>query len=152
MSAERASEQLITVRAAESEDVQRLRELLRQVSARPTQERATLTMGEGTPVEVPPVLLDALAHLAGWLAQGEDVELLPVPRDVSIAEAALLLSVSPPAVLHLVESGELPARGTGKTLRIPLQVVIRYKAHRQVQDRADLATALQVAQEAGAYE
>ncbi len=73
-------------------------------------------------------------------------------RCVSLAEAATLLNVSGPFLLRLLDAGELPARGIGDERRIPLCEVREYNRRRRALNREDLATALRVVQEAGAYD
>ena len=49
---------------------------------------------------------------------------MTVPRFVSVADAALLLSVHPATIRRQIASGGLPARRMGREWRIPLDAVI----------------------------
>jgi excisionase family DNA binding protein len=143
--------QPITVTAADVHAAQQLAEVLKRLQAL-NGGGATMVMADGQTIEVAPFLLGALQQLVALLAQGDDVALIPIHRDVSLTEAALLLNVSQSFLLRLLETGEMASQGTGDDRRIPLREVVGYKAQRHVQNRVDLATALRVVQEAGAYD
>lgn len=49
---------------------------------------------------------------------------MTVPRFISVADAALLLSVHPATIRRQIASGGIPARRLGREWRIPLDVVI----------------------------
>ena len=78
--------------------------------------------------------------------------LVPVQGDVSLAEAATLLGVSVTRVNQLLDTGELASHGEGDDRRVRVSDVMSYKERRSADNRRDLATALAVAQEAGAYD
>lgn len=113
---------------------------------------AAITTAEGDSVQIAPFLVAALQQLASLLAQGDDVALVPVHRDLSLAEAATLLHVSVPFLAGLLDADEISSSGTGDERRIRLGDLMAYKARRSDENRRDLATALAVAQEAGAYD
>ena len=82
----------------------------------------------------------------------EDVAVAPVHKEVSLVEAAALLDMSLPALIQLLETGAILSTGTGEERRIGLHDLVVYKEQRSVANKRDLATALAVVQEAGAYD
>jgi hypothetical protein len=73
-------------------------------------------------------------------------------REVSLAGAAMLLGVSIAFLNQLLDTGELASHGEGDDRRVRVSDVVSYKQRRSADNRRDLATALAVAQEAGAYD
>jgi hypothetical protein len=55
-------------------------------------------------------------------------------------------------VNQLLDTGELASHGEGDDRRVRVSDVVSYKQRRSADNRRDLATALAVAQEAGAYD
>jgi|SRR5579872_7237632 len=152
MSSETMSRQPITVKADDIMAAQRMDAALRQLDTPDDQHGAAMLTMDGTSVEVAPFLVGALRQLVALLAQGDDVALVPMQHDVSLAEAGELLNVSQPFLLNLLETGEIHAQGAGDHRRIPLRAVIEYKAWRHAKNMEDLATVLRIVQEAGAYD
>lgn len=125
-----------------------LRDLLREGPVGP----ASIVTDTGQRIGVPASLVAALQYLASLLGQGDAVTLVPVQRDVSLEEAATLLGVSGAFLNQLLDTGELASHGKGDDRRIRVSDVVSYKERRSADNRRDLATALAVAQEAGAYD
>jgi excisionase family DNA binding protein len=73
-------------------------------------------------------------------------------REVSLAEAATLLGVSVTFLSQLLDTGEPASHGEGDHRRVRVSDVVSYKQWRSADNWRDLATALAVAQEAGAYD
>jgi excisionase family DNA binding protein len=125
-----------------------LRDLLREGPV----GSASIVTETGQRVEVAASLVSALQYLASLLAQGDAVTLVPVQRHVSLAEAATLLGVSVPFLSQLLDTGELASHGEGDDRRVRVSDVVSYKERWSADNRRDLAAALAVAQEAGAYD
>lgn len=142
----------ITVTVDDIEAVQHIAEALQHSTIPGEQRTATIVTSDGQMIDVAAFLVEALQQLAVLLAQGDDVVLVPVDRSVSLSEATTLLNVSRSFLTQLLDAGELTARGTGDTRRLPLRAVVAYKMHRHVANTKDLAAALAVAQEAGSYD
>jgi hypothetical protein len=132
--------------------VQRTAEALQRPVAEDGALDAAITTADGDSVEIAPFLVAALQQLASLLAQGDDVALVPVHRDLPLTEAATLLHVSIPYLTRLLDTCEIPSSGTGYDRRVRLCDLMAYKARRSGESRRDLATALAVTQDAGAYE
>ena len=78
-------------------------------------------------------------------------EMTDVDKEISPAEAATLLDM-PPFVAQLLNASVIPATGAGDGRRVKLRDLLAYKEGQSADNRRDLATALAVAQEAGAYD
>ena len=142
----------ITVTAGDVQIAQRTAAALQRLAAQDSARGATITTADGQSVEVAGFLMVALQQIASLLALGDDIALVPVNRDLPPPEAATLLHVSLPFLMGLLDAHEIPSTGTGDDRRIRLSDLLAYKARRSVENRRDLATALAVAQEAGAYD
>jgi excisionase family DNA binding protein len=152
MASETINQGPITVTADDVPAVRRTAEALRDVLREGPVGSASIVAATGERIEVPASLVGALQYLASLLAQGDAVTLVPVRRDVSLAEAATLLGVSVAFVNQLLDTGELASHGEGDDRRVRVSDVVSYKQRRSADNRRDLATALAVAQEAGAYD
>jgi len=117
-----------------------------------TNRPLSIVTATGQRVEVPASLVAVLQYLASLLAQGDAVTLVPVQRDVSLGEAATLLGVAVRFLNQLLDTGELTSHGEGDDRCVRVSDVVSYKQRRSADNRRDLATALAVAQEAGAYD
>lgn len=142
----------ITVAVDDVQLAQRTADALWRLVAEDGAHGAAMTTADGDSVEIAPFIVAALQQLAALLAQGDDVALVPVHRDMPLTEAATLLHVSVPFLTGLLDAQEIPSSGTGDDRHILLSDLMAYKARRSSENRRDLATALAVAQEAGAYD
>ena len=152
MASETVDQGPITVTADDVPAARRTAEALRDLLREGPVGSASIVTDTGQRVEVPASLVSALQYLAYLLAQGDAVTLVPVQRDVSLAEAATLLGVSGAFLNQLLATGELASHGEGDDQRIRVSDVVSYKERRSADNRRDLATALAVAQQVGAYD
>lgn len=113
--------------ALRAEDRDRAREMLRVLGAHPR-----ITMEDGTVLELPAPVAEALAEILEAAADGEQALVLRSPEDLTTEQAAAVLGVSRPTVVRLVESGTLPARMVGTHRRLSLADVL---AHREASAR-----------------
>jgi excisionase family DNA binding protein len=142
----------VTIPAADIPAARRVAEALQHTGTDDGVRSATLVTAEGQTLELAGFLVDALQVLVALLAQGDDVALVPVRRDLSLDEAAILLGVSSVTLRELLDGNELPSTGTGAERRVQLDNLVAYKKQQSARNRAYLAEALAVAQEAGAYD
>ena len=106
-----------------TEDRNRAREMLRALGAHPR-----ITTEDGTVLDLPASVAEALAELLEAAAEGERALVLRSPDDLTTEQAAAVLGVSRPTVVRLIEAGKLPARMVGTHRRLSLGDVL---AHRE---------------------
>jgi excisionase family DNA binding protein len=96
---------------------------------------AKLVSPDGDEVEVPAQLLNALRQIARSLAQGDDVMVGSVSRELSTGEAARALGMSRPTLVRLLDAGELPSRKVGSHRRVLTADVLAFRRHQMRQRR-----------------
>jgi len=106
-----------------AEDRDRAREMLRVLGAHPR-----ITTEDGTVLDLPGPVAEALAEILEAAADGERALVLRSPENLTTEQAAAVLGVSRPTVVRLIESGKLPARMAGTHRRLSLGDVL---AHRE---------------------
>jgi excisionase family DNA binding protein len=110
-----------------SEERDRAREMLRHLGAHPT-----ITAEDGTVLDLPRPVAEALVEILEAAADGERAMVLRSPDDLTTEQAAAALGVSRPTVVRLIEAGKLPARMVGTHRRLMLRDVL---AHREASAR-----------------
>ncbi len=86
-----------------------------------------LSAADGTPVEVPPSVTEALSEVLAAAADGELPLVLRAAEDLTTVQAAAVLGVSRPTVVRLIDAGKLPARTVGTHRRLTLGDVLAYR-------------------------
>ncbi len=122
------------------EDRDRAREMLRVLSAHPK-----ITTEDGTVLDLPAPVAEALAEILEAAADGERALVLRSTEDLTTEQAAAVLGVSRPTVVRLVESGKLPARMVGTHRRLSLSDVL---AHREASTKGRSESLDKMAREA----
>ena len=115
-------------------------ELSPAVAERLAEELATtdaVTVGEVT-VPLSPGARAALGELFGYLAAGTSVDVVPVTDWLTTSEAAAILHVSRPTLVHMLESGLIPYDQPGVHRRISRAAIDTFLAGRAEQRRAAL--------------
>lgn len=113
---------------------------------------ATLTAADGTVLDLPKPVVEAFAEILAAAADGQRALVLRAPDDLTTEQAAIILGVSRPTVVRLVEAGKLPARMVGTHRRLDLADVVRYR-ERSARRRADALDAMaREAEELGLYD
>lgn len=88
-------------------------------------------VNESPLLRLPPKVLRLFAEMLGSLAQGKAVTIMRKELDVTTQEAAMLLNVSRPYLVRLLEEGKLPFHKVGTHRRIRFADVLQYKEDRQ---------------------
>ena len=130
-----------------SEERDRAREMLRHLGAHPT-----ITAEDGTVLDLPRPVAEALVEILEAAADGERAMVLRSPDDLTTEQAAAALGVSRPTVVRLIEAGKLPARMVGTHRRLMLRDVLAHReasARRRSEALDDLA---RQAEDLGLYE
>ena len=92
--------------------------------------------GEDQVVRLPPKAAALLESALGHLIQGERVAVLVEDQELSPNDAADVLGVSRPLVVHRMDIGDLPFRYVGKHRRTKLKDVLALKARIDTQQAA----------------
>ena len=89
-------------------------------------------------VEVPEQVLQVLRQVVGAMHSGQAVAVVPVAETVSTTQAAVLLGVSRPTVVKLLEQGAMAYEQVRSHRRIDLSEVLAYRQARREAQYADL--------------
>jgi hypothetical protein len=92
--------------------------------------------GEDQVVKLPPTAAALLETALGHLLQGERVAVLAEDQELSPNDAADILGISRPLVVHRMDVGDLPFRYVGKHRRAKLKDVLALKARIEAQQAA----------------
>lgn len=92
--------------------------------------------GKDQVVKLPAQAATLLESALGLLLQGERVAVLAEDRELSPNDAADILGISRPLVVHRMEIGDLPFRYIGKHRRTKLKDVLALKAKIDAQQAA----------------
>jgi len=92
--------------------------------------------GEDQTVSLPPKAAALLQAALGHLLQGERVAVLAEDQELSPNDAADILGISRPLVVHRMDIGDLPFRYVGKHRRAKLKDVLALKTKIDAQQRA----------------
>ena len=98
------------------------------------------TGGDQT-VSLPPEAAALIELLLGRLSQGERVAVLTAEQELSPNDAASILGISRPLVVHRMDVGDLPYRYIGKHRRATLRDVLALKTKIDAQRAAMKALA-----------
>jgi hypothetical protein len=92
--------------------------------------------GEDQTVSLPPKAAALLQAALGHLLQGERVAVLAEDQELSPNDAADILGISRPLVVHRMDIGDLPFRYVGKHRRTKLKDVLALKTKIDAQQAA----------------
>src|SRR5680860_1481872 len=108
--------------ALTTEERNRVRDALGRTGGRPR-----ITTEDGTVLDLPEPVADALAEVLAAAADGERALVLRSPDDLTTEQAAAVLGVSRPTVVRLIEAGKLPARMVNTHRRLTLGDVLAFR-------------------------
>ena len=100
-------------------------------------------------VSVPRAAYRLFLKVLAELANGNAVTIVPIRSELTTREAAELLNVSRPHVVHLLEAGVIPFRKVGTHRRVHAADVLDYKRKDDERRRKVARELTQVADEAG---
>jgi len=116
----------VYARDAERRELAGVVELLaKHSSAKRRRFRIRESHGEGVPI--PASVLVVLEQAASLLMTGAAIEVVAVPDELTVQQAASVLNVSREFVLQLVGEGRLTGAKKGRCVRLKLREVLSYK-------------------------
>lgn len=130
-----------------AEERDRVREALGRAGSRPR-----FTTEEGTVIDLPDTVVEALAEVLEAAADGERPLVLRSPDNLTTEQAAAVLGVSRPTVVRMIDAGKLPARMVGTHRRLALGDVLAYRELASKRRRAALDDMTRQAEELGLYD
>lgn len=130
-----------------AEERHRARKMLRALDS-----HQRITTEDGTVIDLPRPVAEALAEILEAAADGEQALVLRSPDDLTTEQAAAVLGVSRPTVVRLVDSGKLPARRVGTHRRLALRDVLTYREESAQRRREALDQMAREAEELGLYD
>jgi len=102
---------------------------------------------------MPDVLRDVLSEATDALARGEAVTLAPLQPEISVSQAAILLGISQPHLVKLLDDGVIPSQFDGTHRRVNLLDLYAYKEHRRQRSQRLLQDMTRIAEESvGGYD
>jgi excisionase family DNA binding protein len=111
----------------------RMAEYLRQKRGR--KDALKLLSADGELCDLPDQMADLLAQMAAIMARGDAVVVNALSRELSTTEAAVLLGMSRPTLIRLLETGAIPHRMVGTHRRVDLKQVLEFRRKRLDQQR-----------------
>ena len=126
-------------------------ELARRGVAVP-QPKPALVDVDGTRLEVPDPVFEALVQVATAMAHGQGVTVIPLSALLTTQEAADLLGVSRPTLVRLLSDGEIAYEQRGRHRRILLSDLLTYQDKMRRERRESLDRMAENGQAAGLYE
>jgi excisionase family DNA binding protein len=90
-----------------------------------------------------------LVRILEEMAKGNAVTLIPVHTELTTQEAAVMLNISRPSLIHLLDEGKLGYRKVGTHRRVRFEALIKFKRQADSDRNAALAELAAYDQELG---
>jgi excisionase family DNA binding protein len=100
-------------------------------------------------LKVPAAAVRLLVRILDEMARGNAVSLIPVHAEVTTQEAADMLNISRPSLIHLLDEGKIDYRRVGTHRRVRFEGLMKYKRQTETARRAALAELAAYDQELG---
>ena len=100
-------------------------------------------------VKLPAAVARMLVHILDEMARGNAVTLIPVHAELTTQEAADMLNISRPSLIHLLDEGKIDYRRVGTHRRVRFEALMEYKRIADADRRAVLAELAAYDQEIG---
>ncbi len=105
--------------------------------------------GSEQKVSIPAPVVDLLARILTYMANGDAVAVVPVRAELTTQQAADLLNVSRPHLVKLLDRGDIPSRKVGTHRRVLLADILEYRKRDQQKRKAILDELTREAQDMG---
>lgn len=112
----------------------------------------SLTLADGSTVDLPVDIAEALRGIVEALAQGKAVTVAPQHTTLTTQQAADLLGISRPTLVKRLEDGDIPFSKPGRHRRVRLSDVLAYRDRMRSESSKALDRLAQISQDAGLYE
>ncbi|MFJ4029997.1 helix-turn-helix domain-containing protein [Paenarthrobacter sp. NPDC089989] len=114
-------------------------------------DHATLVTGDGSSLELPVEVYEALRDVVAAMAAGQAITIAPHNTVLTTQEAADLLNMSRPTLVRLLEGGQIAFTQPGRHRRVYLADVLAYQQRLREERRAVLDTMTKDAAEDDSY-
>lgn len=107
---------------------------------------------DGENVALPASLYRILRRVVHHMVQGHIVTVVPMNRELRLADAAGILNVAEGYLHDLLDRGEIPVIHEGARRRIRFEDLMEYKKRRDAERRNQLRDLTQLSEELGLYD
>lgn len=107
---------------------------------------------DGLEIVIPEAMFQAFELVAGVLARGDAVTVLPVATELTAQQAADILNVPRQYLVRLLEQQTLPSTQMGEHRRVRVDDLLRYKQQRDRERGEALDELTQLSQDIGGYD
>lgn len=140
-----ATQEPITIRAAEQSAVEKLQHLLEQGIP-------SVVTSAGEELRLPASIYEVLKRAVELMVDGKAVTLIPDNQVITTQRAADILGTSRPFFIKLLETGAMAHHRVGNQRRVYLRDVLQYAHKREEERQAALNRLSRHAFETGLYE
>lgn len=116
------------------------------------QMQPALVGADGSRLEVPGLVFEALVQVATAMAHGQGVTVMPQNALLTTQEAAEMLGISRPTLVRLLADDEIPYEQRGRHRRVMLADLLVYQERMRRERRESLDRMAEEGQAAGLYE
>ena len=134
------------LKKSEQINVKELKQLLNSEKSLPK-----LVSSTGEEVPLSKSVNDLLYQVLEAMEAGIEVTVLPIDKDMTIAEAAEVLNVSSLYLKQLLDDGKIPSKAVGTSKHINSKDLLDYKTNRDARRRKGLTEFTAFIQETGCY-
>lgn len=100
-------------------------------------------------VRVPASAVRMLVRILEEMAKGNAITLIPVHAELTTQEAADMLNISRPSLIHLLDEGKIDYRKVGTHRRVRFEALMKFKRQADADRKAALAELATYDQELG---
>lgn len=100
-------------------------------------------------VRVPVSAVRMLVRILEEMAKGNAITLIPVHAELTTQEAADMLNISRPSLIHLLDEGKIDYRKVGTHRRVRFEALMKFKRQADADRKAALAELAAYDQELG---
>lgn len=119
---------------------------------RPRAPRCQVVGPSGRKIPVPESVFYVIERVAELLARGDAITVVPVGKEITTQQAAVLLNVSRQYLVRLLDENRIPFRKTGKHRRLRTEDVLAFMDKRDKDRAAGLRELSQLTQDLGGYD